>query len=117
VNFAIGNILSHLFQQDLNLLLRPTQHRNVKLDTEALEALGKDRLLPEPDSLHFLVFGPRVYWIVMNMLLNIDKARFFNPLPIVPGVIESATDGLAQLLHRFGPPLQRRAFKCPVIAL
>src|SRR3954451_9239659 len=108
MNVAIGDIFSHLRQHDLNFLLSPTQYRNVQLDTESFKAISKDNLLKEPDFLQLRVFGPRVYWVVVNMLLNVDEARIFNPLLIIPGIVETTTDGLTQLLHRFRPLQQRR---------
>jgi hypothetical protein len=53
----------------------------------------------------------------MNMLLNIDEACIFNPLPVVPGIVETTTGGLAQLLHQITPLQQRRALERPVVAL
>src|SRR5271168_2330638 len=108
MNVMIGDILPHLCEHDVNFLLGPTQYRNVKLDTESFKAISKGNLREEPDFLQLRVFWPWVYWTAVNMLLNIDEARIFNPLLIVPGIVETATDGLTQLLHRFGPLQQCR---------
>src|ERR1700733_13072146 len=108
MNVTIGDILPHLCEHDVNFLLGPTQYRNVKLDTESFKTISKDNLLKEPDFLQLRIFWPWFYWIAVNMLLNFDEACIFNPLLIVPGIVETATDGLAQLMNRLRPLQQRR---------